>query len=146
MTKRSILPQFPLSPKPGCRCGWTPKSSNIVGPYNHNGNAGRPYYKCVQCANKSRQGTGNRDEGWITWDDDIGVHNENPRCHCKMASRQDRAGAYTNMAGWGFWTCATGRCDYFSDCRNGQTKEQKQCNPNLDGGKMFRPWLLSGLS
>lgn len=146
MTKRSILPQFPLSPKPHCRCGWTPKSSNIVGPYNHNGNAGRPYYKCVQCANKSRQGTGNRDEGWITWDDDIGVHNENPRCHCKMASRQDRAGTYTNMAGWGFWTCATGRCDYFSDCRNGQTNEQKQCNPNLDGGEMFKPWLLSGLS
>jgi len=34
--------------------------------------------------------------------------------YCGAVSRQDRAGAESSMPGLGFWTCATGGCDYFS--------------------------------
>jgi hypothetical protein len=36
-----------------------------------------------------------------------------------IISRQDQAGDRGNLAEWGFWTCAAGRRDYYSDRRDG---------------------------
>lgn len=137
------LPQFPLSSKPCCRrCGWEPEFRNTVKATNKNGNAGRQYYKCNDCAKKTGQGVGGRLKGWITWDDNRGVDIKNPKCHCKIASRQDRAGACKTRPNLGFWTCATGSCSYYSAAKNGQTVEQRKGNPNMAGYREFRPWLL----
>ena len=138
------LPHFPLSPKPRCRrCGWQPKFRNIVKATNPNGNAGRPYYICVLCKKRSTQGVGDHYTGWIAWDDDCGMSIDNPKCHCGIASRQDKAGADALIIpNLGFWTCATGRCDYFSDFENEQTDEQREESPNMAGNLQFEPWLL----
>src|SRR5277367_283758 len=55
--------------------------------------------------------------GFITWDDSIGIHPQNPRCYCGLPSRQDWKGekACVKPFGEGFWVCASGACDYFSD-------------------------------
>ena len=137
------LPHFPLSPKPRCRrCGWQPKFRNIVKATNPNGNAGRPYYICVLCKKRSTQGVGDHYTGWITWDDDRGMSSDNPKCHCGIASRQDKAGSDTDIPNLGFWTCGTGSCDYYSEFKNGQTDEQRRENPDVAEYRQFRPLLL----
>lgn len=83
------------------------------------GDIARPYYICTICDN----GKFNvfRDSGYprgfITWDDGIGIHLQNPRCFCGLPSRQDRKGEKARVKGFGegFWVCASGACDYFSD-------------------------------
>ncbi|KAF1842803.1 uncharacterized protein K460DRAFT_268311, partial [Cucurbitaria berberidis CBS 394.84] len=72
----------------------------IVNQGNSNGNAGRPYYLCDHC------------HRWITWGDNRGISGGNPLCFCGAISRQDRAGNETSIPRLGFWTCATGSCDY----------------------------------
>jgi hypothetical protein len=57
--------------------------------------------------------------GWSTWDDNIGVDNNNPDCNCGHPSRLDRI----NGSGQGFWTCATGGCMYYSSRLDGFTAE-----------------------
>jgi hypothetical protein len=57
--------------------------------------------------------------GFITWDDNVGLDSSNPKCYCGITSRQDRISVRGNLPGWGFWTCAAGQCDYFSERRDG---------------------------
>ena len=136
-------PQFPLAETPRCRrCDWEPRYRNVVSENNRNGNAGRPYYKCVRCEGRPGQGVGYHLKGWITWDDDRGMDVRNPECYCGVASRQDKAGAHTTIPNLGFWTCATGRCNYYSAAKNGQTVEQRVENPEMAEYCQFRPWLL----
>ncbi|KAF2111989.1 hypothetical protein BDV96DRAFT_580956 [Lophiotrema nucula] len=100
---------------------------------NPNGNAGRPYYICPKCPRKDR---------FVTWDDSRGVHECNPLCKCGSASRQDRAGVDGERKGWGFWTCARGKCGYWSELRNGLTWAEMDANPNAPGSVLFLPDLL----
>jgi len=62
-------------------------------------------------------------KGWMTLDDNRGVDIKNPKCHCEIASRQDKAGGRTTIPNMGFWTCATGKCNYYSAAENEQPVE-----------------------
>ena len=83
----------------------------------------RLYYICTTCDNGKlnvfRDSTYPR--GFIIWDDSIGIHPLNPRCYCGFESRQDRKGekARVRRFGEGFWICATGAFEYFSDRKDG---------------------------
>lgn len=143
----SNIPRFPLTPTPRCpnrNCNWTPKIRSECPATNPNGNAYRPYYICIKCkkapspptpARKTRQG---HSKGWITWDDAIGIHPDNPRCDCPggWVARQDRGGENGFYQGGGFWTCATGRCAYLSFRLDGDPVMEGRWD---DG---FEPWLL----
>ena len=108
----------------------------------------RPYYICTIWDN----GKFNvfRDSGYprgfITWDDSIGIHPQNPRCYCEFPSRQDRKGekARVKTFGEGFWVCASGACDYFSDRKDGAPYEDGR--KLLDDSDGFHPHLLKGFS
>jgi hypothetical protein len=79
--------------------------------------------------------------GFIPWDDSIGIHPQNPRCYCGFPSRQDRKGekACVKPLGEGFWVCASGGCDYFSDRKDGVLYEDAR---KLDDLNDFHPHLL----
>ncbi|KAF2712089.1 hypothetical protein K504DRAFT_425974 [Pleomassaria siparia CBS 279.74] len=127
---------FPLKTKPTCsRCGTLASDQKIVSPDNENGNANRPYYICSVCDINSR---------WITWNDARGVGPKNPVCDCipSSPSRQDRAGKSSKREGYGFWTCATGTCLYYSEMENGLTQKEANSRPDLPGSRVFKPWLL----
>lgn len=140
----SITPwSFPLHNTPACRfCNWIPKYRSTVKPDNPNGNLGRPYYICIRCKSKDRRAPWVHEAGWITWDDDRGMHESNPQCDCGWVSRQDRAGVDSSRPGMGFWTCATGACGYYSKFINGQTREEARKNPSVANRSYFQPWLL----
>jgi hypothetical protein len=106
----------------------------------------RPYYICTTCDN----GKFNvfRDScyprGFITWDDSIGIHPQNPRCYCGFLSRQDQKGekACAKLFREGFWVCASGACDYFSNRKDGVPyKDARKLNDFDD----FHPHLLKGI-
>lgn len=106
----------------------------------------RPHYICTTCDN----GKFNvfRDSGYprgfITWNDSIGIHPQNPRCYCGFPSRQDRKveKARVKTFGAGFWVCASGACDYFSDRKDGAPYEDAR--KLLDDCDDFHPNLLKG--
>ena len=107
---------FPLQDPVNCKECDGPAHKAIVQPDNVNGNAGRPYYVCKnpKC------------EAWVTWDDDKGMYVDNPQCKCGAPSREDMKGKEAKakkVLGQGFWTCATGRCDYYSEDVEGRTWE-----------------------
>ena len=62
---------------------------------------------------------------FVTWDDGIGTHPQNPHCFCIYPSRQDRKGTEARVKGFGegFWVCASGACHYFSDRKDGLSWE-----------------------
>ena len=144
--KSQRTPKFPLRTHPTCRqCGWVPKYRSGAREDNPNNNAERSYFICVKCRQSepsqiSKTSQARRRKGWITWDDAIGVSIKNPPCFCGgrvVASRQDKCGEGSNYPGGGFWTCATGQCEYISWRRDGLT------NDEADGwDDMFEPWLL----
>lgn len=139
------IPTFPLNAVRCRRCGWVPKYRDKVKPSNPNGNAGRPYYICFMCKKNETPAIlkSNRmvhKKGWITWDDSIGISQENHFCFCNEVSRQDRAGVDSYCPGSGFWTCATGSCNYLSFRRDGlPIDEAYERGAGADG---FKPWLL----
>lgn len=74
-------------------------------------NAGRPYYVCPSCPWADR---------WVCWADVKGMGFENPPCDCGVPSRLDvNDPNKVSKEGRGFWTCVTGRCDYYSENEDG---------------------------
>ena len=114
-----IRPSRPHYTQPSpyqCRhCRSTNLAFHTVGQGNPNGNAGRPYYVCVNtsCPGRTSPNADRHERGWVTWDDNIGVVPGNPLCRCQRISRLDVAGVYSNHRGRKFYTCSTGACDYF---------------------------------
>lgn len=145
------FPTFPLR-QARCRtCGWVPKYRDKVSARNPNGNANRPYYICIRCrrdpdptspaTTTARATRARRGKGWITWDDNIGISRDNRLCSCGVVSRQDRGGVDSYYPGGGFWTCATGACDYGSFRKDGLTDDEAlRMGAPPDYG--FEPWLL----
>ncbi|KAK3939017.1 hypothetical protein QBC46DRAFT_217185, partial [Diplogelasinospora grovesii] len=89
---------------PPCLICGTPSSFREVLPYNTNGNALRPYYRCEPC------------DKFVTFADLIGCHPDNPPCNCepRMASREVVTGSNAQCgAGRKVWRCAEGRCRYW---------------------------------
>jgi predicted RNA-binding protein YlxR (DUF448 family) len=137
----NLQPTFPMQKKPSCpRCGCK-ASRKTVSPHNPNGNVGRPYYICIKCKTNRECKVSKIEygKGWISWDDDRGVHPSNRSCDCRIMCRQDRAGKYSSCPGRGFWTCAIGSCGYLSFRRNGLTDEANdaEASPILVSSNSF---------
>ena len=94
-------PIFPLAQPPTClSCGHPGDLVPAARRSNPIGNAGRPYYICSR--------GGHRSNTWITFDDNIGIVADNPRCDCgytsRLSSRRDGDGQ--------FYSCPVGRCRF----------------------------------
>lgn len=88
-------------------------------------NPGRPYYICPSCP---------REDRWVCWEDTKGVSAWNPPCDCEKPSRLDIIGKRKKLkAGMGFWSCARGKCWYYSENRDG--------TPGTSTGGGFYPRL-----
>lgn len=75
-------------------------------------NADRPYFVCPR--GSCRQ--------WVCWADQEGIGTGNPRCDCKdqAPSRLDIIVRNKTKFGRGFWTCARGQCDFYSENERGK--------------------------
>lgn len=71
-------------PAPACWECKVPAMPFITRQYNSNGNAGRPYYKCLRCPGR---------DALYTFADDRNVGPPNPLCYCGRYSRGERTGA-----------------------------------------------------
>ncbi|KAL9037326.1 MAG: hypothetical protein Q9214_005751 [Letrouitia sp. 1 TL-2023] len=158
--KGGKIPIFPVPSAPQCRrCHWIPKRREIVSISNPNGNAGRPYYICIKCKQynnnnnysssstqqyvsaKISQLRRREKDGWIAWDDNIGIEVTNRPCYCGFVCRQDKAGVNSWYPGGGFWTCAIGNCDFLS-FRRDALQEWEARERGLPTDERFEPWLL----
>ncbi len=110
--------QYPLPGAPFCLKCTNPIQRRLNLDRNPNGNAGRYYQFCTICKNDAAP-EDQMNVGWSTWDDNMGVHNENPYCNCGHPSRFDR----NNVSGGRFWTCTTGGRLYKSSRLDGHTAE-----------------------
>ncbi|KAI4594028.1 hypothetical protein KJ359_008818 [Pestalotiopsis sp. 9143b] len=93
-----------------CRRCNRPVQRRITKQSNRNGNAGRPYYRCVPC-NK-----------FIAFDDDRGRHEDNPLCECGLPSRTQLNGLYASPPRGVHYVCGTGKCNYYARL----VKDEKQ--------------------
>ncbi|KAM7187593.1 hypothetical protein V8F33_011149 [Rhypophila sp. PSN 637] len=102
----------PSFPQEGAPCQVCDQSSTFgrVSASNPNGNAHRPFYKCIKC------------DKFITWADLGGVLADNPECDCavgvgRRAVLPSRMTATGKRAASGpgrvFYTCAEARCDFW---------------------------------
>ncbi|KAI4256458.1 MAG: hypothetical protein L6R42_006203 [Xanthoria sp. 1 TBL-2021] len=119
------IPSFPLPTPPHCRTCNSLGTRDTVRPTNGNNNVDRPYYICTNCKSNPALLAKNPQKGWITWDDDIGVHENNTTCFCGWVCRQDRAGSGSVWAGKAFWKCAVGKCGYRSFQEDALTDEEE---------------------
>ncbi|KAF1823916.1 uncharacterized protein K489DRAFT_169265 [Dissoconium aciculare CBS 342.82] len=80
---------------------------------NRNGNAGRPYLKCMIC-NK-----------FVTFTDCRGINNDAPRCVCGLLSRQQIAGRMGTRTPRGLhYVCSLGQCEFYQARTNAQGEQQ----------------------
>jgi hypothetical protein len=69
---------------------------------NRNGNAGRPYHKCISC------------RYFFGFADDRGNNPNNQMCGCGESSRLQRAGENSSNPGGLHYVCRLGTCDYYA--------------------------------
>jgi len=74
----------------------------ITSAFNLNGNAGRPYYKCLECPR------------FLAFADDRGNDPSNPECNCGIPSKSQRTGRNHETPGALFYTCSRGACNFFT--------------------------------
>ena len=145
ITRPNPLAQIPTFPRPNApqcrRCGWIPRRWETVKSDNQNGNIGRRYYICIKCKNDPNVPGTRSEKGWLSWDDNIGIHQDNRPCFCGYVCRQDRAGPDSFYPGGGFWTCATGTCSFLSWRKDGLTNDEA-LNRGLSPYDGFEPWQL----
>jgi hypothetical protein len=68
---------------------------------NPNGNARRPYYKCIPCGR------------FLTFCDGRGLSPINPTCICGTPSRRQKNGQRHRIPGGVHYVCSTGRCRFY---------------------------------
>lgn len=101
----------PAPPKPQCsschRGGQNLKKLTTM-TSNRNGNAKRPYLKCLPC------------DKFVTFWDDRGTHSVNPKCGCHIPSRLQVDGFYKgrNL----HFVCGTGHCSFYEIARDDQDR------------------------
>lgn len=80
---------------------------------NRNGNAGRPYYKCIPC------------DRFTVFADERGNDPQNPLCHCAKSSKRQLAGSKAKKSTKGavHYVCRLGRCDYYFAQKDAQGKQ-----------------------
>ncbi|KAH7115253.1 hypothetical protein B0J11DRAFT_540200 [Dendryphion nanum] len=95
----SPVPELEIAPK--CtKCGRS-TSWKVTKPSNRNGNAGRPYYKCLPC-NK-----------FCCFTDMRGNDPANPLCYCGTSSRKQISGENKHPLRQVHYVCVQGTCDYY---------------------------------
>lgn len=98
-------PQPPSTPTPAvvaaprCRVCSKPCTLLVTRSSNRNGNAGRPYYKCIE------------DDVFACFADTRGDAENNPACHCGVSSRRQLSSAAKGRKI--FYKCRSGTCDFF---------------------------------
>jgi hypothetical protein len=100
-------PIFPLAQPPTClKCRHPGDLVPAARLNNPAGNAGRPYYICSR-GRRGRHGSNK----WITFNDNIGIIANNPRCDCgytsRLSNRRDGDGQ--------FYACPVGGCRFMSN-------------------------------
>ncbi|KAI0438320.1 hypothetical protein F4803DRAFT_535546 [Xylaria telfairii] len=103
--KRVTLASPPTQPPPCHRCGQVSERL-VTRSSNRNGNAGRPYYKCLRC-NK-----------FLVFADYRGNDPTNPECHCGCSSKLQITGMSKWVAGRLHYVCRLGSCDFFSPTKD----------------------------
>jgi hypothetical protein len=100
--------KFPLERPPACLDCGKPCIRKRTSNSNTNGNAGRPYYTCLNNSHGRK---------FSCWDDDRGISSTNPRCECGFTAREFKAD------GEEYYGCPLGTCRWtisvsglFSDC------------------------------
>lgn len=111
---QSLPPKLTLLPRCfGCGTKYQNLTRFIVKPDNPNGNALRPYVKCIDC-NK-----------FVTWLDKRGIDDTCPACCCKKLCRRQVAGKYGNKSPRALhYVCSLGICNYYEVCQDEDGDEQ----------------------
>ncbi|KAF2807534.1 uncharacterized protein BDZ99DRAFT_465379 [Mytilinidion resinicola] len=91
---------LPLS-QPLCLECERPVTRLTTSRYNRNGNARRPYLKCVPC------------DKFHSFADEQGNNPENLRCHCGEPSRKQVSGIKTQSQRGLHYVCSLGNCDFY---------------------------------
>lgn len=109
---QSASPEFtsPVKSRPlgeDCKICCKPCTRLFTRSSNRNGNAGRPYYKCIPC------------DKFICFDDARGIDAENssnPPCNCGQISRRQITNREKGRRI--FYVCATAACKFFEWHKN----------------------------
>lgn len=73
---------------------------------NLNGNASRPYFKCIPC------------DKFHSWADERGNNPKNPLCYCNKPSRGQVSGSKARSSGALHYVCSLGTCDFYQAAKN----------------------------
>ncbi|KAI3343192.1 hypothetical protein F4824DRAFT_133940 [Ustulina deusta] len=103
--RRATLASPPTQPPLCIRCGRAGERL-VTRRSNRNGNAGRPYYKCLHCGK------------FLVFDDVRGNDLMNPECHCGHTSKRQVTGRSKPAAGRLHYVCRLGTCDFFRPCQD----------------------------
>ncbi|CAI6334243.1 unnamed protein product [Periconia digitata] len=97
----SYAPAPELNVAPNCiKCG-RPTSLETTKESNRNGNARRPYYKCLSC------------KKFHCFVDLRGNDTTNPLCHCKVSSKRQLSGVGKHLQRTVHYVCRLGTCNYY---------------------------------
>ncbi|KAH9883296.1 hypothetical protein F4778DRAFT_802559 [Xylariomycetidae sp. FL2044] len=96
--------------RPRCYLCDSPSSRRVTRSSNRNGNAGRPYFKCVPC------------DKFLVFADARGNDHENPVCLCRVASKRQVAGRDRQVPRCLHYVCRLGRCGFFARARDVEGK------------------------
>ena len=102
--QQTNLLAFSTSPPPCYLCS-RPSTLRIVQPNNPNGNAGRPYFKCIPC------------DRFLVFADARGNHATNPPCACGVPSKMQAASAWKGRVV--HFVCRLGQCRFYEVAENG---------------------------
>ena len=103
----SVKIEPPETPEPRAhrcrRCGASgiDLATYITKTSNRNENAGRPYLKCDPC------------KQFVSFLDDRGIHDVNPKCACKKRSRIRVSGKHKGRTF--HYVCSSGECDFYDE-------------------------------
>ncbi|KAK7219776.1 hypothetical protein V2G26_007779 [Clonostachys chloroleuca] len=101
--RRISLAPPPEEPPICFRCRG-PSKKHITRTSNRNGNAGRPYYKCICCGQ------------FLAFADDRGNDPSNPLCHCGSSSKMQVACREKGRKV--HYVCRLGKCDFYKACHS----------------------------
>ncbi|KAG8666665.1 hypothetical protein FPOAC1_011475 [Fusarium poae] len=114
------LAEAPLLPPPCFQCN-SPSRRYVTRSSNLNGNASRPYYKCIKCPK------------FLCFADQRGNVTNNPPCQCGKSSKFQVAGWTNRQPGGLHLVCRMGACGYYSSVvdQNGEQKVLSREEMNL---------------
>jgi hypothetical protein len=111
----ATLQEIPLAPPPtkapDCILCGKPTRRRIARVLNPNGNAGRPYYKCIPC------------DKFHCFCDSRGNDPTNPPCHCGKSSKRQVSGHGKAVPRGVHFVCRLGTCDFYRALRDAEERQ-----------------------